>query len=417
MSDKIAREVMGRCLVRWAVKRHLERVVGSKKATNSLLDEVIRDIEYIINGKGKTLELENQLKAAAASIKYLEQKRAFEDRLIETMMPHISALPPCFDAKLVPFDEDKYNETQVVILSDWHIGEKIIPQDLTPSYFVSGKSEKVEMIGGYDLNVAARRVEHMADETIFLGSIHKNKANIKDLYVWGLGDMVSGDIHEELQKHQDVNVVGQASLAAFLLASYIRDVAPYYEDVYFFGVSGNHGRLSKKVEYKSAAHYNWDYVVYQLAAMMCKDIPNVHFQIPTSKAMIVQVEGKNFYIHHGDGIKSHMSIPYYGVDRAKRNVVELGQLMDVKIDSMVIAHFHTDLQAQHGALIINDSLIGANEFSVHHQYYSRPGQKIFGVHNKHTVSWSYSISFDGIESPFTPQRYKLPENPLWARWT
>jgi len=70
--------------------------------------------------------------------------------------------------------------------SDWHIGASI-------------SAEETEGFGAFNWDTAQHRVRYITDK--FLANIHANRKihDIRDLFVFGEGDWVSGDIHAELR--------------------------------------------------------------------------------------------------------------------------------------------------------------------------------------------------------------------------
>jgi len=79
-------------------------------------------------------------------------------------------------------------------------------------------------------------VELIAEKTIDLITGY-TRSKIDTLVVGALGDMVSGQIHEELERTQDLNAAEQVYLAALLLA-YLLDELSAYFNIKFVGVVG-----------------------------------------------------------------------------------------------------------------------------------------------------------------------------------
>jgi hypothetical protein len=75
------------------------------------------------------------------------------------------------------------------IWSDWHYGEVV----------------RMPGINSFDKRVAARRIKHLAETTVDLAFNHMGKAKITypGCIVALGGDMLGGDIHEELMKSND----------------------------------------------------------------------------------------------------------------------------------------------------------------------------------------------------------------------
>ena len=116
-----------------------------------------------------------------------------------------------------------------------------------------------------------------------------------------LGDMISGDIHEELARTNIDNCMGQMIRGANLIAQSLRFLAPHFESIKVPCVVGNHGRMTRKPPMKDK-YMDWDYLTYQWVAAFCSNQPNITFEIPKSFAHMIEVSGRKILLFHGDSI-------------------------------------------------------------------------------------------------------------------
>ncbi|MFW6129642.1 MAG: hypothetical protein ACOC56_00570, partial [Atribacterota bacterium] len=66
-------------------------------------------------------------------------------------------------------------------------------------------------------------------------------------------------------------------------------------------------------------------------------------------------------------------------------------------DYTLAAHFHSaaDLTTNHGRVLVNGSFIGPDVYSLKNlQAGALAEQKIFGIHDKRGITWSYNLGLD-----------------------
>ena len=137
------------------------------------------------------------------------------------------------------------------------------------------------------------------------------------LNVLAYGDFTSGEIHGACQRSYFKNQFKNSLAIGQFHALMYRDFAPYFDAVNIIYVPGNHGRRSQKKDHHGA-HNNWDYLVAKTAELYCADLENVHFTIPDSFSINLDINDIGFCIFHGDDVRSNLGIPWYGLERRQR---------------------------------------------------------------------------------------------------
>ena len=107
-----------------------------------------------------------------------------------------------------------------------------------------------------------------------------------------LGDMISGDIHDELIKTNQDNVMGQVIRGANLIAQALMSFAPHFKTITVPCVVGNHGRMTRKPPMKDK-YVDWDWMLYKWVSAYCSHQPNIKFQIKKSFIDSFSVFDKN----------------------------------------------------------------------------------------------------------------------------
>jgi hypothetical protein len=186
--------------------------------------------------------------------------------------------------------------------------------------------------------------------------------------------MTSGDIHEELLRTNEFPPPVQAVAAGRLVAALVSGLAGQFRGVSVYGVGGsNHGRLSRKYQFKGGVLNNWDFVVYEHARALLARHDNVALHVLPAKKETVRIANHWFLCGHGDHVKSWMGIPWYGIERdlgreSRRRLDRLQEQLrrDAPVNGMMDyglgAHWHTPFVGPSFRYLVNGSLSGTNEF-------------------------------------------------------
>lgn len=371
-----------------AIEHQLERLGLSTSPVK------VAEKEILLDKKIKTLELENSIlkNKYATAIK----NSNVQDNLIEVVRQNIKAFPAIALPKPIIPKGDITKETMLLLLSDLHIGEVVA-------------SPEVNGINEYNINIMRHRLAFLADHIIDIKTNKLMGYQFDKLVIGGLGDFVSGIIHQELIETGEGNVAEWTLGGAFVIAQFIREMAQAFSEVEFVGIVGNHGRLTQKPRFKQR-YVNWDYFLYQILSLLLANQPNVKFHIPQSFWTLYDINGKSFLFLHGDNVNSYASIPWYGIERTVAKLKELLEAKNQQFDYVCMGHFHNRniLDRVKGELIINGSLIGGNEYSIGKLFTSSlASQHLCGVHRKYGTSFSYKIRVQYAPTDGEP-RYVYP---------
>jgi len=311
-----------------------------------------------------------------------------QEVILEAVGEYINALPEVAVPAPRSTKNDNASEEELILnLGDIHAGEVV-------------KAEELDGLNEYNFDILVRRLKALSDSII---DIAKNKLSgytFRKLHILGLGDWVSGTIHDELVENAEGNVVEWTINLAYIVAQMIRELATEFEEIEFVGIVGNHGRLHKKPRFK-ARYVNWDYICYQMLSALLASQKNVSFKIPKSFWTIHEVNNHKFLLIHGDNINSSLGIPWYGIQRMVANLKELLASKDKHFDYIMLGHFHNYglLDRVKGELVINGSLIGGNEYSVGKMFTSSEAcQHFCGVHKKWGMTFRYKINVQHVEN-------------------
>ena len=271
--------------------------------------------------------------------------------------------------------------TLVALLSDLHIGEVVKPEQ------VGGLDE-------YNLEVFDRRINQWADNLLYLTELKRTRLDVPQLEIFGLGDFVSGEIHDELVRTNEVHIIEQVYYAVKHISEVLLRLAPHYEHITFTGVVGNHGRNARKPYAKDKQTLSFDFLIYQMLGMVLKNQENIEFIIPESFFHYRDVLGTRFILTHGDQIRGALGIPLYGINRVRTQLKDI--LGDLNFDVLAIGHFHHYFQSDF--VICNPSFKGTDEYALTGFFgANRPTQILLSIHPEHGIVSTEHIYVDAVD--------------------
>jgi len=227
-------------------------------------------------------------------------------------------------------------EVALVHLTDWQAGKQTV---------------------SYDIGTLSARIEQMVDKVVQLTVIQRAHHPVKDCVVMLGGDMVEGlgifpgqvyevGAHLFEQMFEVVRIIEQA----------IRTLAVNFENVTVVCEFGNHGRLGRKGDMPSGD--NIDRMAYRVAAMNCKDVKHVKWQMSDDWYQIFAIGNYKVLLVHGDEIGSFGGI-LRKVSAWSTGVVE-------PFDDCYMGHFHTPTSltmANGGRVFVTGSPESHNEYA------------------------------------------------------
>jgi hypothetical protein len=164
-----------------------------------------------------------------------------------------------------------------------------------------------------------------------------------------------------------------------------------FENIVFYGIGGNHGRSAKAGIQKD--HDNWDYVCYKFLQVAFQNNPRVTFNVPKTWWVMQKVRNHNFLMVHGDYTKGG-SLPLKGIQTFEGKMASITKMNP---DYTLAGHYHNaaELTTNSGKILLNGSFVGSDVYSLRNVHAaSAPEQKLFGIHDRHGITWTYNINLD-----------------------
>ncbi|MFA5598976.1 MAG: hypothetical protein WDA06_00130 [Phenylobacterium sp.] len=311
----------------------------------------------------------------------LSNERYKVDILSDRIADACLALPQVPKKIYIPSKKVKKSTEDVgLIFSDAHIGHH-------------HTLEETGGISAYDTEIFKKRMEQLKVATSEIVELHSHLYNLPKLNIFCLGDMVAGMNQAGSWSATYINtpILDQVFLGFDAIVDAIYYWLGLFDEIEFFGVGGNHGRCGPKGVEKE--YVNWDVILYKFLQSRFADNPRVKFNVPLSWWILTEIRNHKFLLMHGDGIKGN-GVTLNNLINAEASMI--GLLKDIP-DYTLAAHFHSpaEVTTNHSRIIVNGSFIGSDIYSLKEL---RKGgiaeQKIFGIHDKRGITWSYNLNLN-----------------------
>ena len=324
----------------------------------------------------------------------IKQANLYED-VREVARKVLGAYPP---VKLQPPHIGTGNTTEDAILgwADWHADETV-NLDVMQGY------------NQYDPTIMCRRAQYTVDDTLdVLFRIHAG-TTFETLYVFDLGDSITGDLLDENKATRTMGVFEALRLVAHVRARALCELASHIEVVYV-AVPGNHPRRSAKMQWKQPTE-NGDWLIAQMMGDMCANNPRVRIVSPKAWTAVVNIRGWNHSLNHGYSAAKggYGGIPWYAFQRADGKLTALESAHGERIHYRWYGHIHQKSELPmmdgEGDQFVIGSLMGGNEYALGAlNAYASPVQKLVGCHEKMGATWRYPLDVKHADDK--PSRYE-----------
>ena len=305
------------------------------------------------------------------------------------------------------------SKPQVMIapLTDTHVGDNV-------------KKEQNLNLNEYDIDLFSKRMWGWANQVLNLAEYRRNSCHVDELVIPMLGDMISGDIHEELARTNIDNCMMQMIIGAYVISQSIAFLSPHFDNIKIKAVVGNHGRMTRKIPSKDR-YMDWDYMLYQWVGVFLRNHKNIDIAIPKSFSHVFEVAGRRILIMHGDSIAGGGA--QTSIKRAVANLREVMQYNNIAVtdnsfesydsfDDVLIGHFHRvdEMDIGTGSLHICGTPKGGDEYVISRLHLiSRPKQIVLYYHPEYGQVGKEVIYLDRYDSTVSGFDTELP--PEWAK--
>ena len=209
------------------------------------------------------------------------------------------------------------------------------------------------------------------------------------------GDMVSGNIHDELAASNELNTMPTVLDLYGNLVPAIRLLADTFGHVFLPCVSGNHDRDTKKIWSKDRNHTSFGWLLYQFLAATFAEDKRVTFYIPDGSDALYRIYDTRYLLTHGDQFRGGDGIigPLGPVTRGEQKKNTRNAAVGQDYDVMEFGHFHKRMLT--ARLRGNGSLKGYDEYAADKNFgFEPPSQNFWITHPDHGITFDAPVYCD-----------------------
>lgn len=271
-----------------------------------------------------------------------------------------------------------------VMLSDLHWGERVM-------------KEQVGGVNEFNLAIARRRLRQVIDTTIYLSRILDPSMSYPGINIPLGGDMIGGNIHDELAATNELNTMPVLLDLYRNLVALITLAADTFGNVFLPCVSGNHDRDTKKTWAKDRQHTSFGWLLYQLLADRFAGDTRVTFYIPDNADALFRLYDTRYLLTHGDQFRGGDGIigPLGPITRGEQKKLSRYSTVGDEYDVMIFGHFHQRMLSSR--LRGNSSLKGLDEYAVFNNFkFEPPSQNFWMTHPDHGITFDAAVFCDKV---------------------
>lgn len=269
-----------------------------------------------------------------------------------------------------------------LMLSDLHWGEMV-------------RASQIGGVNSYNLTIARRRLATVIETTIALCRILDPNMSYPGIVIPLGGDMISGNIHDELAASNELNTMPTLLDLYGHLVPAIRLMADIFGNVFLPCVSGNHDRDTKKIWSKDRNHTSFGWLLYQFLAAAFAEDKRVKFYIPDGSDALYRIYGTRYLLTHGDQFRGGDGIigPLGPVTRGEQKKNTRNAAVGQDYDVMEFGHFHKRMLT--ARLRGNGSLKGYDEYAADNNFGFEPASQNFWMtHPDHGITFDAPVYAD-----------------------
>lgn len=280
---------------------------------------------------------------------------------------------------VTPRGPDSAPGVPILFLSDLHWGEVVHPT-------------QINGVNRYNLDIAHQRIDHLASTAVHLLEIISPKMDYPGLVMPLGGDMISGNIHDELSASNELNTMPTVLDLFGKLTGLIQFMADTFGKVFLPCVTGNHGRDTTKIWAKDRHHTSFDWLLYCFLAKHFESDKRVTFMIPDGSDAYFRVYDHRYLLSHGDQFRGGDGMigalgPIIRGDHKKRS---RNAQIDMEYDTLLVGHWHQYMHLTR--LIVNGSLKGYDEYAYTSNFpFEAPQQALWLTHPQHGITYRMPV--------------------------
>lgn len=282
----------------------------------------------------------------------------------------------------------------LIHLSDLHAGEVV-------------RSEDTGGFNEYTPEIFQRRVRRMISASMQILPRWAADCRMQGVVLALNGDLISGDIHDELRRTNSLTSHEQVMLVTDELAGAIERLADHFGAVMVTVTPGNHGRTTERTHAKRMAALSYDTMVGNILERQFRSDSRVTINISSGPDLLFKIFGWSILQTHGDSMGTGGGQGFAGPElpivRGGKKVRLAAFAAGEHYDVMLTAHYHTS--SNPGTVLANGSIIGYNEYAQRIRAVPEPPQQWLAlIHEKWALRERVPVV---LEDPGPPRRPRV----------
>ena len=332
--------------------------------------------------RAKIQRLESELRTAGREVDQIDIIKG----VIGSLRGKVDALNPP-EWILQPRKQDSAPGVPTLFLSDLHWGEVIQPS-------------QIGGVNKYNLTIAHERMVSCVSSAVHLLKIISPKLDYPGIVIPLGGDLISGNIHEELTATNELNTMPTVLDLYSVLVGVIQKMADTFGAVFLPCVSGNHGRDTRKIWMKDRHATSFDWLLCQFLARHFENDKRITFFIPDGPDAYYRIYQHRYLLSHGDQFRGGDSMigclgPILRGDHKKRS---RNAQVDQDYETMILGHWHQYIH--HSRVIVNGALKGYDEYAYNNNFgFEPPQQALWLTHPKYKITYRMPVYVDKHREP------------------
>jgi hypothetical protein len=238
-------------------------------------------------------------------------------------------------------------------LSDLHAGEVV-------------RSEEIGGLNEYNPDVFQRRIRRAFSATMEILPRWTSDCQPAGVVVAINGDLVSGDIHDELRRSNALTAHEQVYLVTDELTAGLAQLADAFGHVFAVFTPGNHGRTTEKTHAKRTSALSYDTLIGEQVRRHFMPDRRVTVWIAPGADAVYPVLGWTVFQSHGDALGTGggkgFAGPVLPIVRGAKSVEWQAARVRRSYDILLTGHYHVSANPG-GGVLANGSVVGYNEYA------------------------------------------------------
>lgn len=308
---------------------------------------------------------DNQIKDLKANLWNAEQAANFA----YSVSGHTDTVPKWLSKK--PPTSSRHEVAACFMLSDLHFQEVV-------------REQEVNGFNAYNHDISVERFDRVVERAACHPQKYIGDRGIEKAVVCLGGDIITGSIHDEYERTNDMTEMEAVVFWTPKLASAMTYLADEWDcPIVVPQLTGNHDRLHKKKPTKQAAESAYTWIIYSMMNKMLENDDRITPLLTSSSEVITQVYDLKILWEHGDmGVGGSSGSGIGGIWPTMRRKVQNAhaafQNVGMPFDYYVVGHWHQFAASRE--FLVNNCLKGYDEFASKFRFApSAPSQALFYV--------------------------------------